>query len=169
MARRRSSRDAPRIQQLRWDGANYAFSSMGAGTAALVYITAANDTETLMRIRGELVCWVDGLEAPAPAFEVGIGLIVMPEGQSTTVVSSPLSDANAPWLMYESFLLGYEEYVTDVIDAPGLSVFRKTIDVKSQRILRPDREVQIVVENTTIISAGSLNLSFSSRVLFGKH
>ncbi len=168
MARSRRS-NTPRIQNLRWDGANHVFSGIGATTSAQVMVTAGSDTETLMRIRGELVCWRDGVSGPGVAVTVGIGAIVMPEGQSTTVVSSPLSDETAPWLFYERFTVGYEEMVVDVIDVPGLSVFRKTIDVKSMRILRPDREVQLVLEQATIDGAMNINLSFDFRALLGQH
>jgi len=165
MARNRKSP----IDQVRWDGGNFFFGALTAGTSALVFTTAGSDTETLMRIRGELTIWVNGVQAPAQAAHIAVGLIVMPEGQSTTVVSSPITDDNAPWLMYEQFILGYEEYVVDVVDAPVLTAVRKTIDVKAQRILRPDREVQLVVENVTVSGAVGVNINFAARALFGQH
>ena len=169
MARSRRSSAQPRIKNLRWGGNTHTFQALSAGTAAQTLITSADATDTLMRIRGELVCWIDGLEVSATAVDIAIGAIVMPEGQGATVVSDPASDDSAPWLFYERFVVGYEEYVTDVIDASGLSVFRKTIDVKAMRILRPDREVQLVFSNTTLIGAASVNLVMSFRALLGQH
>ncbi len=170
MARRqRSERFSPRIQQLRWDGATNSILALGAGAIAQVFITAGNDTETLMRIRGDLVCTLDGLLAPGALVSVGVGLIVMPAGQGSTVVSNPLTDVNAPWLMYEAFTMGYEEAVVDAVQYTALSSWRKSIDVKAQRILRPDREVQLVVANATINASAAVQVSFASRVLFGAH
>ncbi len=166
MARPRS-RQSPRIQQLRWDGAIHTFSQ-AAGSSAQTMVTDGG-TETLMRIRGELVAWVDGLEVPAVAASFGIGALVVQAGQGVTVNSQSITDAQAPWLFYETWTLGYEEYVTDVIAAQGLMVFRKTIDVKAQRILRPGREVQLVVQNSTILGALSANIVFNFRALLGEH
>ena len=168
MARSRD-RFAPKIQNLRWSGANHLFAALGAGASAQVMVTAAEQKDTIMRIRGELVAYMDGALGPGKLFRAGIGAIVMPEGQSTTVVSGPLDDESAPWLFYESFTLGYEEYVTDVIDCPGLTSFRKTIDVKAMRILRPDQELQLVVENETLLSGAAMNLNFTFRILLGQH
>ncbi len=168
MARSRS-RQAPRIQNLRWAGANHSFFSLAAGSAAQLFITAANVSDTLMRMRGNLVCWIDGLEEPAPAVDVAVGAIVMPEGQGTTVVSSPITDSEAPWLWYDRFTLGYEEMVSNVVDIPGISSYRSVVNSKAMRILRPDREVQLVVEQATITTAASINLSVNFRVLLGQH
>ncbi len=163
------SRQAPKIRNLRWIGGSATFLAFSAGTSALNMITSSNSTDTLMRIRGSLVASLDGTKASSELISVAIGAIVMPEGQSTTVVSSPITDIEAPWLFYERFVLGYEEAVIDVIDMAGLSVFRKTIDVKAMRILRPDREVQLVLEQATINGALNINMSVDIRVLLGQH
>jgi len=156
------------MESVRWSGGTFFFNAISAGNSALVFLTASNDPpETILRIRGELVAWIDGLEAPAVSIDVAVGVILVPEGSATTVQWSPGSEANAPWLMYERFSLGYEEYVTDVIDAPGLTVFRKTIDVKAQRIVRPDVEAQLAIENNTLSGAAAVNVAFTSRVLLG--
>ncbi len=90
----------------------------------------------------------------------------MPEGQSTTVVSSPITDDSAPWLWYTRFTLGYEEMVTDVVDVPGLSSYREVIDAKAMRVLRPDREVQLVFEQASVLSANNVNVVANFRGLF---
>ncbi len=159
----------PKIQNLRWGGASHVFSALSAGTAAQTMITSAATKDTVMRIRGELIGHIDGAAAPIKLVDIGIGAIVMPEGQGTTVLSSPISDDDAPWLFYERFVIGYEEMVTDVIDVPGLTSFRKTIDVKAMRILRPDRELQLVVENATLNGAVSVQVAFVFRALLGQH
>ncbi len=169
MARGRRDRLAPKIQNLRWSGATFSFLAQSAGSTAQVFVTSASTTDTIMRIRGELLANFDATLASGRGIDVAIGAIVMPEGQGTTVVSSPISDEDAPWLFYERFALAYEEYVTDVISAQGAAVFRKTIDVKVMRILRPDRMMQLVVEQATVDGAAALNLRFSARILIGQH
>jgi hypothetical protein len=153
------------MESVRWSGSQSSFLAQSSGSAGLVFITASSDPpETLLRLRGDLVCVLDGVQAPGTLISVGIGIALVPEGSSTTVLWSPLSDSDAPWWYYERFTLGYEEYVTDVIDSPGLSSVRKTVDLKGMRIIRPDVEAQVVVENLTIGSAGAFNLSLQARV-----
>ena len=120
-----------------------------------------------MRIRGELVAYIDAASAPTKLVDVAVGIALVPEGSGTTVLWSPITDEDAPWWYYERFVLGYEEMVTDVIDVPGITSFRSTIDVKGMRIIRPDVEAQIVVENATLQSASSVNVALTARVLFG--
>ncbi len=168
MAHRRSN-SSPKIRNLRWGRSVSRFNAQSAGTAALVFITAADTQDTIMRMHLEICAWIDAVQTPSKLIDVAVGAIVMPEGQGTTVVSSPITDDTAPWIFYERFVLGYEEYVTDVIDSPGLTTFRKTIDVKSMRILRPDREVQLVFEQATIVTAAACNLTVSASVLLGQH
>ncbi len=164
---RRNSRGSDRTT--RWSGGNFVFNAITAGTAALTLVTFGTANTTLIRLRGNLVAWIDGNEAPPVGLDVAIGAIVMPEGQGSTVLSSPVTDDDAPWLFYERFAIGYEEYVIDVIDAPGLTVFRKEIDVKAMRILRPDREVQLVMEQSGPIGNGAVNILVNFRALFLEH
>ena len=163
---KRSSRFAKKIDILRWDGANHVFLALSAGSVAQTMITDGAQ-ETLMRMRGELLCSMDATQAPGRLVSVGIGALVVQAGQGTTVNTVPLTDAEAPWLFYESFSMGYEEMVTDVIDAPGMTTFRKTIDVKAMRILRPSREVQLVVQQATLNGSAAIDLSFNFRALLG--
>ncbi len=138
------------------------------GTAASTAFIAGAQASTLMRTRGNLVAWYDGVQAPGTSTRVAVGLIVMPEGQGTTVVSSPVTDPNAPWFYYSIFTLGYEETVVDTIDIPGLTSYRETIDSKAMRIIRADREVQFVVETASVIGAGSaVNVAMDGRALVG--
>ncbi len=168
MSHRRSS-SQPKTRTFHWSRATQSFLAQGAGSVGGTIITAGANAETIMRMHIELTCWIDAVQTPSKLVEVAVGALVMPEGQGATIVSEPVVDDSAPWFFYERFALGYEEYVTDVIDSPGLTTFRKTIDVKSMRILRPEREVQLVLTNTTILSAAAINFSMSTSVLFGQH
>ncbi len=157
-----------KIDTLRWTSSQMNFNALSAGSAALNFLSAATIASTLMRSRGQLIAYTDSTVAPPSEVLVSVGLIVVPEGQSTTVIWDPFNDDNAPWWMYAQFVIGYEEHVVDVVDNPTLSGYRETIDVKGMRRLRPDEEVQCVVTNTTIAGAQSINLSLTLRTLIGQ-
>ena len=167
MATRRSN-FPPKMQEIRWAGAQHGFFAMAAGTAAQVMVTDGSK-ETILRIRGSLVSWVDATQAPGGITEVAVGAFVVQAGSGTTVIQSPLSDADAPWLFFERWLMGYEEMVTDVIDVPGITSYRKVIDTKAMRILRPGREVQLVAQVSSLSGAQSVNIHFGFRMLLGTH
>ena len=65
-------------------------------------------------------------------------------------------------------MVGYEEQVTDVVSAQGLTVFRDTIDNKAMRLLQLDEEVQLVVKNVTVGAAESINTVLTGRFLIGE-
>jgi len=168
--RHRSSRrgSARTMESTRWTGNVFSFNTLSAGSQALTFLTASNDPpETILRIRGDLLAYLDSTATPGARVDVAVGIALVPEGSSTTVVWSPITDVEAPWFLYERFSLGYEEMVTDVIDIPNITGYRKTLDVKSMRIVRPDVEAQIVVEQATLSGADAINLSLSARVLLG--
>ena len=161
MARRRGGR-APNVH---WTGFNGASLAQSAGSVGVNIAAAAHGTETLLRTRGELLCWLDGTQAPGGATTVAVGMIVMPGGSATTVTSDPISNADAPWFWIEQFTLAYEEYVTDVIDSPTTSAIRRVIDSKAMRIIRSDQEIQMVVQQSTIGSAVNINTAVLGRFL----
>ena len=153
---------------VRWTlGGGSVLALAADSTAGIVVITEGVVNTTLMRTRGNLIAWLDGVQAPGQIISVGCGLIVNPGGQGTTVVSSPLTDGEAPWLWYETFVLAYEETVTDVIAVDGISSLRKEVDSKAMRVIRPDREVQFVVETINILGSPPVNVRLSSRFLIG--
>ncbi len=169
MAHRRGSRGfAKVIDDTRWGGANHSFLAQGAGSAAQTMVTDGFK-ETILRIRGEIVAYVDGASAPGKLVEVALGALIVQAGSSTGVLTKPITNSDAPWLMYERWALGYEEMVTDVIDVPGITSFRKTVDSKAMRVLREGREVQLVLEVVTISAASNVNVNFNFRMLLGTH
>ncbi len=143
------------------------FHGLSAGATATEIASEGLLRDTIMRTRGQLMCWIDGLEAPAVAVLVSVGLQVVPGGTGATVISNPFSDENADWFYFSEFVLGYEEYVVDAIQATHLSSYREIIDNKAMRIGNPDTEVQMVVVNTTINGAASINVTLSGRFLLG--
>ena len=98
----------------------------------------------------------------------GFGLVCVPEGSSTTVVWSPLTDANAPWFVYQSGLVAYEEMVIDVVDVPTISGARYVIDSKAMRKCPPDMEMQAVFEQSDVSGTRNINMLFSGRILLGR-
>ena len=169
MAHPRRSRGFQKvIDSTRWDGSSHVFLAQVAGATAQTFITDGL-VETLMRIRGEIVVTMDGALSPGRLIDVAVGLLVVQAGSGTTVIQKPITDADAPWLLYERFVVGYEEPVTDVIDMPGLTVDRRIIDNKAMRILREGREVQLVVEQASLDGADEVNITLVHRTLLGSH
>ena len=160
-------RHAKKINRYRWEPVTFFSGGLSAGTSAANIIAAASDPQTMMRFRGELCAFLDSVQAPAVGVDVAVGVILVPQGQGSTVIWSPISDANAPWLWYERFFLGHEESVVDVLDQSGLGVVRKTIDSKAMRIQRSDVEIQLVAEQASIGTGSSINVSVRGRMLFG--
>ncbi len=165
MARR--FRGSGRRRDVHWANFNETFLALSAGTVAaqIGLLPAGGHPETVVRIRGELMAFVDGAQAPGGLADVAVGVILAQEGLGTTVISSPITDADAPWLWFERFTLGYEEMVTDVVDVPSLTGVRRVIDNKAMRILRPDQELQVVAQNVTIGTAIAVNISVVGRIL----
>ncbi len=158
---------AKRIDTVRWQATNVNGLALGAGSQALTMLAAGAPSETIMRTRGNGVVFVDGATAPGKLVLVSMGLVLVPEGQGTTVIWDPLNDDNAPWFWWSEQIIGYEEKVTDVIADQGLSVARFEVDSKAMRKANVDEEVQFVVTNTTIDAAVSINISVAFRLLMG--
>ena len=163
MARRRSGK---KIDFTHWTGFSGTSVAQSAGSVGVTLGAAVHEPETLLRIRGEALVFVDANQAPGTRVLVTMGIINVAEGTGTVVNWAPFTDADAPWIWYWSCVVGYEEYVIDVIDCPQLSSNRVVIDSKSMRILR-NQELQFVVENTTLGSATSINAEVSGRILTG--
>ena len=159
------ARQRTKVVNRHWSGFTLiSFFGVSAGTSAQVIVEVQHDRETLIRTRGSMVGWVDGAEAPAVAAQISVGLILVPEGTQSTVLWSPLTDSDAPWFYYSTFLLGYEEYVVDVIQNPVISGFREVVDSKAMRRVR-NQEIQMVVENTTLAGALTANVWMGGRFL----
>jgi len=166
MARRFTARARPVNRH--WTGiAGSFFAHATASNAAVNINPAVHGQETILRTRGEVWAFVNDVQAPTSNLvQVALGLIVMPGGSGTTVTSSPITDADAPWFWYDTFVLGYEEMVTDVIDVPGITSYRGVIDSKAMRIIRSDREIQLVIESATLGGSGlAVNAGIVARLL----
>ncbi len=157
-----------KIDHVAWDGFSLNFLALGAGTIGTTFFNQLLDRPvTLMRIRGQVWGSVDGASGTGKAMQISMGIIKVPEGTSASIVYNPVADDKAPWLWYATFVLAYEEMVTDVVDVPVVSGYRETINNKAMRVIRPDEELQFVAENTTVGTAGAANVGISGRMLFG--
>ena len=163
---RRNGRFEKVIDTTRWAGSRLAFNAQAAGNSALTFISDGGK-ETLLRIRGELIAYIDGVQTPGGQVDCALGALVVQAGSFTTVIQTPINESDAPWLFYERFTLAYEEMVQDVVDVPGMTSVRRVIDSKAMRILRPGREVQMVFVQQTVQGAMTVNCTFTSRVLLG--
>ena len=166
----RASRGGGRKADLHWVAFTGGATALGAGVfgaelkAGLGAI--GGRTQTLMRTRGNMVCWVDGAPAVGVLVLVSLGMHLVPEGTGSTVTVSPLTEPGAGWFYHEAVVIGYDEPVTDVIDVPGLSSVRSVIDIKAMRVIRPEIEIQLVIEATTVGGAGAINVHVVGRFLF---
>ena len=133
MPRRRSGK---KIDFVHWTGVQESFVAQGSGLVAATVFSAQHESETLLRFRGNIACFVDGAQASGGLVHIGLGMLVVPEGTGTTVLSRPLTEPDSPWFWYESFTLAYEEMVVDAVQASGMSGFRAVIDSKAMRIVR---------------------------------
>jgi len=131
-----------------------------AATQAVAFI--ATTAETLVRIRGEVLVWLDLTGSVAgDSVNVAYGLIVAPRG--STVGSSPITDGNANWLGFGVATLAAETAVGNV-GAPTEYV-RMIIDLKSMRKLREDEDIFVVYETADVIGAPVVNFVGSFRAL----
>ncbi len=162
----RRGRFPKKIDTVHWTYGSFTFLAQGAGTAAVNVLAAQHLPETLLRIRGEVVVGIDGLQAPPLMVGIGIGLIQVPEGTGSTVLWSPISDGDAPWIYVDYFAIGYEEMVADAVVVNELMGARRVIDSKAMRKIR-NTEIQAVIENGTIQGAMAVNLVGNIRVLAG--
>ncbi len=159
---------AKKIDQVHWTLIQEGWTALAAGAVAFNAGVAQHLPETILRIRGEWAATLAGSQASAVGVSVAAGLILVPEGTGTTVLWSPLSDGDAPWMWWDTMSLMYSEFVTDVVWSSNVSDGRRVVDSKAMRKVR-NRELQLVVEQATMtgLSAASIQGALTARVLAG--
>jgi len=164
----RGRRGGKTIDSVHWTYGSFEFVGVAAGTAALTLFPAQHLPETLMRTRGEWVGVLSEVLAVNKGTSLTIGFILVPEGTGTTVLWSPVTDGDAPWLWWDTFNLVYEEPVADQVGITELAGGRRIIDSKAMRKVR-NREVQVVIENASYAgyTASSVSALGAVRVLSG--
>ncbi len=164
MARR--SGHAKKIDTVHWTYGSFDAQALAAGTVAVLLSAAQHLPETLLRLRGEWVAYLDGASTPPKLCAIGCGIIQVPEGTGTTVLWSPITDGDAPWIWVDYAMIGHEENVVDVVDVPMLTGVRRVIDSKAMRRLR-NTELQVVMENATVGGSTTVNVAGQVRQLAG--
>ena len=166
--RARRSGFAKKIEVVHWTYGSFEFVAQAAGAAAVNVFPAQHLPETLLRMRGEWIAALGGAAVNGVAVAVSIGLIQVPEGTGTTVLWSPITDGDAPWIWWDTIHIVYTEQVTDVTFSSQTSSGRRTIDSKAMRKIR-NTEIQCVVEQATIsgLTGGSIHAIGSLRALSG--
>ena len=119
-----------------------------------------------MRVRGNFLVWLDLTGSTAgDVVRVGLGLLV----QQADVVSTslPLTDGQAPFFWYEVVTLATEFAIATAGEGPtaGAQLFRGVIDGKAMRVLRPDQEVQSIVQTADVVGAPVINGAVDVRFL----
>ena len=94
---------------------SFQFVAQAAGAAAINVFSALHLPETHLRMRGEWAACLDGGAASAVGLAVSIGIIQVPEGTGSTVLWSPITDGDAPWIWWDTLHLLYTEQVPDVV------------------------------------------------------
>ncbi len=160
-------RFAKKIEAVHWTLGTFD-ESLAAGTAASTLLAAQHLPETILRSRGEWVAGLSGAIAPGVGVRVACGFVLVPEGTGTTVLWSPISDGDAPWMWWDSMHFFYEESVIDVVASGIPPAGRRVIDSKAMRRSR-NQELQFVAEQETVtgFAAGSVQIIGSARVLAG--
>ncbi len=160
-------RHAKKIDIVHWTGGFFAsLGQAAASSVANTLIAAQHLPETLLRIRGEWACTLDGAVGPGVAMQVVAGIILVPEGTGTTVLWSPATDVDAPWIWWDVANLLYNETVADVIGSQETLSRARVIDSKAMRKIR-NTELQVVVETLTVQTATPIDASLVVRVLSG--
>ena len=166
--RGRRSGFAKKIETVHWTYGSFQFIAQAAGTIAFNVFGAQHLPETLLRTRGEWISFFSGALGSGIGVAVTIGLIQVPEGTDTTVLWSPITDGDAPWIWWDTLHLGYTEQVADVNYSSQTSSGRRLIDSKAMRKLR-NTELQCVMENASVggLTGATVNVVGSMRVLTG--
>ena len=137
MAHRRGG-FSKKIRETHWTLGSFTVAALNGSTSGAVNVFAAQHLpETIMRIRGRYSIALDGTMASSEGAGGACGLILVPEGTGTTVLWSPVTDGDAPWIWWDSFALLYEEAVTDAVESTTqVSSQMGVIDLKVMRIVR---------------------------------
>ena len=160
-------RFAKKIDTVHWTGIGAAWIGQTAGSTGRAGAAAQHLPETLLRFRGEWAASLAGGLASGVGISIAIGMIQVPEGTGTTVLWAPTTDADAPWIWWDTMALIYNEQVVDAV-ASNTRDGRRVVDSKAMRKLR-NTELQFVVEQGTIsgLSAGAADIFVDGRILAG--
>ena len=143
-------------------------SSTDFGTAAIVVLggLAFSLPQTILRIRGNFCVAFDGAsDAQQTVFGLGVGLVSTDAFNTAGAVPGPLSDADYPWLYWQSIPLKVTLKIAAEAADDVMASFRADIDSKAMRKVKPNMTLCYVIEQTV---ARNLDVETSHlRVLLG--
>jgi len=145
-------------------------TSLGVAAGSIVQFEAflADTAETLVRLRGEVLIWLDISGATAgDLLVVAWGLIRGPSGSSDVGVS-PLTEGGANYVAFGVAHLGRQIVPAAGTSGPtpdGLTMMRFHVDSKAMRKFREDESLYVIFETVDVTGAPTANLSFAIRGL----
>ena len=160
------SRHAKKIDTVHWTGSTFTFLAQAAGTVGQTLFAAQHLPETLLRLRGRWVGLITAAQGVSGLTNITCGVIQVPEGTGSTVLWSPTTDADAPWIWWDTMFVGHEEAVVDVIGVQAILGNQFAIDSKAMRKQR-NTELQVVLESVTVNQAVSVDVAGEVRALHG--
>ena len=167
MAARRGTRfpvSRGRKNDYDWEGVTTLSLALAASGVTTAVVFLADQSETLVRMRGEVLVWLDASgSAQGDACVVACGLIVASLGSTQAV--DPINEGGANWLWHSFFTLATESAIANAVTAPDSASRRLIIDNKAMRKLREDEEIQFIVANQDIAGAPVVNVVAGLRAL----
>ena len=166
MPRRMTRAFAPRkTRSYDWEGQTTFSLAMAAGDITDAVLFTGDRAETIQRVRGDILVWLDGASSVATdSVIVGMGLIVIPRTLTSAGVS-PITEPGGNWLYHKYIVLATEVAVTTARSLGSYA--RVEIDNKSMRRFREDEIVVFTVETQNISGSPQVNVVAGIRILAG--
>ncbi len=163
----RARRSSGRPNDYDWELSRMTSLATPVGTISQTEMFLSDTAETLVRVRGEVVVWLDATGSTiGDMMQFAWGLLRAPSGSSDVGVS-PLTEGGANWLAYGLASIGTEVALGNLAAAPGLGAAMRIfhVDSKSMRKLREDESVYFILETADITGAPTVNVGAMFRVL----
>ena len=165
MARQRSS---GRKTDYTWELARGSDFLVAAGGDSVRTVGDFTQAETLIRIRGEVLVWLDPATSEVgDALEVAWGVLRAPTGILSEVGVNPIQDGGAPWVAYGVATLA-SEIANFVGVNEGSLMKRFEVDNKAMRKLRDAETLYFVLRTSSIVGSPTMNYGFMLRFLTGR-
>ena len=162
-------------QRLVWQGIPAGSLSLtGDSTNLPPGVFSVGTTQTVRRVRGEILIGMEGTIAADDTARITIGLGVFSTDAVTlgaTAVPDPASEPEYPWMWYNSSTFrapGALTNATWVSGSDGAASMRITVDCKAQRKMKARESLIYVVQYVDISGAPPMSVEFGThRVLVG--
>ena len=149
-------------QHLEWGLWGASLLALAAGVGGTI-LTTFGLASTILRIRGQVLVYLDGLGTTGELVKVGLAISKLPEDASSTLLA-PITDPAADYLWHNVVHVGYEENVFNEF-SQSVSAVCIDIDSKVMRRMRTGDQLSFVAENVTVGAAASVNVAAGGRFL----